>query len=202
MAYSTDMSEIGGFITPDGLTYYLEDLHTQLCGGMEAGEITFREIRSEGAAAANTPWARAEFADGHLQQLAFVKPTETVGGVQYVHSVLYLPQELAGRRWIQTTEHLCVNDVVSCVTTYAEPDEIDTLAGEVQAFILDAISTERYDRSPEHAPAFYAAGYPVRSWRMQQLLEKVRRAGAIGVKAFGYSSPHAMMLGVWRPEEL
>lgn len=194
------MSEIGGFITPDGLTHYLEELHSQRSGGMEGGEITFREMRSEEAAAANTPWARAEFADGQLQQLVFVKPTQTIGGVQYVHSVWYAPQKLAGEQWIKKTEHLCVNGTVFYDKTPVEPDQIDSLAEEVQTFILEALNTDRYDRSPEYPPISYAAHYPVRRWRMQRLREKARHAGAIGVKALGYSSPHAMMLGVWRPK--
>lgn len=190
-----NMSEIGGSTTPDALSSYLSELHERLCTGMQGGEITFRECRSELAAPHNTPWARATFSEGQLQQLYYARPTRSIGGVQYVQGVVFRPLEPAESQWTEQTDHVGVNGALNTRAHFiSEPDAATNTTHEVYAFILEAMSTGRYDKSPDISPVFYGDTYPVRSWRMHQLSQKLRRAGEIGLITTGWSSPYTLFL--------
>lgn len=180
-----DVNKYEDVMNPDAFADHLNGLHRKLLSYTDSGELLFRETRSEKAARAKSPWARAEFGEGGLRAFMYTRAPEVEKGHTTIHTFLYDPAENPGRQVIHSSQHIDTNGVLYDKTEYIEHPT--ALVEEMTLFIFQSLSTVNYDRTPPARPKKQPNG------RWQKLATKARNAGMsffCGLGAFlGQSHP-------------
>ena len=114
---------------------FLNDLHTNLLPGMQDGELTFNERDSSGLDASKGAWARAIFSGNELSELVYVRSTEVLDRVFYIHSYTFNPHAVFNQQCVQSTEVLCLNDVISSKNEYVVDSQF--VSEEILDFLVD-----------------------------------------------------------------